>query len=171
MTYIRLLVISVIFTSGAFAQEPGSKKDDMTLLKDQYENVNLPKVEKIPSQPVKFEAGKTNFVQGDSIKITSIRGSSSGINTNETYKIDGFYTLNSHDEAMLSAFVTTNENGGRSTIDLKQTKKVSKGKGKFSLILTMHNKGYPHVSFYPRLGGESFGGVYFGTGDSVLRDH
>jgi hypothetical protein len=29
--------------------------------------------------------------------------------------------------------------------------------------------GWPHVSFYPADGGDGFGGVYFGTGDSVLK--
>lgn len=32
----------------------------------------------------------------------------------------------------------------------------------------MYGDGWPHVSFYPADGGESFGGNYFGTGDKVL---
>ena len=38
-----------------------------------------------------------------------------------------------------------------------------------TLILPMSCRGWPHVSFYPAGGGESFGGNYFGTGDSVLK--
>ena len=33
----------------------------------------------------------------------------------------------------------------------------------------MSCRGWPHVSFYPAEGGGSFGGNYFGTGDSVLK--
>ena len=36
-------------------------------------------------------------------------------------------------------------------------------------MLQITAPGWPHVSFYPTDGGESFGGVYFGTGDSVLK--
>ncbi len=37
------------------------------------------------------------------------------------------------------------------------------------LEMPMTVRGWPHVSFYPADGGEGFGGVYFGTGDSVLK--
>ena len=33
----------------------------------------------------------------------------------------------------------------------------------------MSCRGWPHVSFYPADGGRDFGGNYFGTGDSVLK--
>ncbi len=30
-------------------------------------------------------------------------------------------------------------------------------------------EGWPHLSFYPSGGGSSFGGNYFGTGETVLK--
>ena len=44
---------------------------------------------------------------------------------------------------------------------------VSQGTGTFTLFLPMSYGGCPHVSFYPVDGGTGFGGVYFGTGNSV----
>jgi len=34
----------------------------------------------------------------------------------------------------------------------------------------MSHEGLPHVSFYSFENGEGFGGNYFGTGDSVLKE-
>ena len=34
----------------------------------------------------------------------------------------------------------------------------------------MTYRGWPHISFYPADGGNGFGGIYFGTGDSVLKE-
>jgi hypothetical protein len=50
-----------------------------------------------------------------------------------------------------------------------QTTVVNKGAGTFTLFLPMSCRGWPHVSFYPADNGEGFGGNYFGTGDSVLK--
>jgi hypothetical protein len=47
---------------------------------------------------------------------------------------------------------------------------VDKGEGRFKLIFYMWYNGNPHVSFYPAEGGSVFGGVYFGTGDSLLKE-
>jgi hypothetical protein len=47
---------------------------------------------------------------------------------------------------------------------------VKRGSGEFTLKLPMPYDGWPHVSFYPAEGGTGFGGVYFGTGDSVLEN-
>ena len=50
-----------------------------------------------------------------------------------------------------------------------QTTVINRGSGTFTLFLPMQYRGWPHVSFYPAEGGGSFGGNYFGTGDSVLK--
>ena len=114
------------------------------------------------SNSVSFEVGKMDFTNGDAITITSIRGTNSKIGKGGTYSIEGTYTLDSQDGAVLAAFVTTKENSGTTAIDPTQQLKIGKGTGKFKLILTMHEKGFPHVSFYPVQGGDSFGGIYFG---------
>ena len=46
---------------------------------------------------------------------------------------------------------------------------MTKGSGTFTLFLPMSCEGWPHISFYPAESGSSFGGNYFGTGDSVLK--
>src|SRR3970282_1180561 len=51
-----------------------------------------------------------------------------------------------------------------------QSTNVDRGEGTFTLFLPMSYRGWPHVSFYPSDGGEGFGGIYFGTGDSVLEN-
>lgn len=50
-----------------------------------------------------------------------------------------------------------------------QTTLVDKGTGTFTLYLPMNCRGWPHVSFYPAEGGNDFGGNYFGTGESTLK--
>ena len=51
-----------------------------------------------------------------------------------------------------------------------QRSDVSRGTGTFTLFLPMTHKGLPHVSFCStERYGLSFGGNYFGTGDSVLK--
>jgi hypothetical protein len=119
---------------------------------------------------VPVEQGATRFLGGDRIAVTEVRGTEDAITPGNIYCIKGTYTLASHGQAMLAAFVTAMEPGeGRSGYLKLQRIMVSKGTGTFSLILPMTIRGSPHVSFYPTEGGESFGGSYFGTGDSVLK--
>lgn len=115
---------------------------------------------------VKFELGYSEFAPGDSITITAMHGTSSLITTNETYCVEGTYTLASHDSAELSFFSTV-ANSGHTRIDPKQTMHIQKGSGTFRLIKDVNQNGYLHLSFYQ---GNSFGGVYFGQGDWVHRD-
>ena len=63
-----------------------------------------------------------------------------------------------------------NVSAGRSIGGDDQAKVVERGSGEFTLKVRMPYEGWPHVSFYPAEGGQSFGGVYFGTGDSVLKE-
>ncbi len=44
---------------------------------------------------------------------------------------------------------------------------IDKGTGTFTLFLPMTCSGWPHISMYGD--GQSFSGIYFGTGDSVLK--
>jgi hypothetical protein len=119
---------------------------------------------------VPFERGVKHFVNGDSITISEVRGTSEKFESGNIYWIMGSYTLSSHDRANLSAFTTAKEaKDGTGPIWKIQTTMVQRGSGKFTLCLPMSCAGWPHVSFYPEDKGESFGGLYFGTGDSVLK--
>jgi beta-lactamase regulating signal transducer with metallopeptidase domain len=147
---------------------------------------------------VRFEQGATRFAEGDTITISEIRGTSDTFTPGNIYWIRGTYTLASRDSAILLASVTfTNSDvmmhamphfgwGPRSDhlsraesrivsyasgVELAvQRTVVPRGTGTFALFLPMSYQGAPHVSFYStEKGGESFGGNYFGTGDSVLK--
>jgi len=120
---------------------------------------------------VPFVVGASRFDEGDKISIRKVRGTASDFEPGGTYWIEGSYTLASRDKASLSAFVTAkNADDGKTSIDEEQTMTVERGSGTFSLKLRMPYEGWPHVSFYPDGGGDGFGGVYFGTGDSVLTE-
>ena len=71
---------------------------------------------------------------------------------------------------MMAAFTTAMDAKNGTGPYLKvQTSQVERGHGTFTLFLPMQSRGWPHVSFYSVEGGGDFGGSYFGTGDSVLK--
>ncbi len=122
------------------------------------------------SHVVNFEQGATQFSDGDNIAIAEIRGTSNTFGRGNFYRIEGTYALASHARATLAAYTTARDAAdGISTPSKVQSTVVNRGDGTFTLILPMTCKGWPHVSFYPADGGEGFGGNYFGTGDSVLK--
>ena len=119
---------------------------------------------------LKFEQGPTRFEDGDKIKILEVRGTADAMTRGNIYCVKGTYTLASHDRAKLSAYVTARDPAnGRGTPLKVQSTVVNRGNGHFTLFLPMVCDGWPHVSFYPADRGSSFGGNYFGTGDSVLK--
>ena len=119
---------------------------------------------------VPFELGETHFLPGDRITITEVRGTHDTIALRQIYCVKGRYTLASHDRAQLSVGITAdNAADGTRTGFRPQDTIVNKGEGTFTLFLPMVCKGWPHVSFYPTNGGSGFGGVYFGTGESVQK--
>ena len=121
-------------------------------------------------QAVKFEQGATRFLDGDKITILEVRGTSDTMTPGNSYCIKGTYTLASQDRATLAAYITATDAGNGRSASLKdQMTVVTRGDGTFTLFLPMSCKGWPHVSFYPADGGSDFGGNYFGTGDSVLK--
>ena len=119
------------------------------------------------SSAVPFELGEGEFIPGDSITIQRVSGTSPTIHTGETYCVEGTYTLASKEKADLALFATTMSKGSTPT-DPSQIVRIEKGTGSFRLVKTMREEGYLHVSFYPVPGGSSFGGIYFGQGESVL---
>lgn len=116
---------------------------------------------------VQFELGDSGFLSGDSITIQEMRGTSDGFQPGETYSVTGTYTLASHDEADLCFYATTT-NATSTPTDPAQCVHLTNGTGSFHLIKKMYEVGYLHVSFYSHTG--SFGGVYFGQGQWVLRN-
>jgi beta-lactamase regulating signal transducer with metallopeptidase domain len=119
---------------------------------------------------VPFELGETRFLPGDRITITEVRGSADSIALRQIYCVKGRYTLASHDRAQLSVGITAdNAADGTRTGFKPQDTIVNKGEGTFTLLLPMACKGWPHVSFYPADGGNGFGGVYFGSEDSLAK--
>lgn len=113
-----------------------------------------------------FELGTAEFAPGDNITITALHGTRNVITTNETYCVEGVYSLSSHDEARL-AFYATVPNSGPTPDDPLQWTNITKGSGTFRLIKRVNDLGYLHVSFYD---GNNLGGVYFGQGEWVLRN-
>jgi beta-lactamase regulating signal transducer with metallopeptidase domain len=124
---------------------------------------------------VNFETGRTEFRDGDKITIDEVHGTSGTMTAGNIYIIKGSYRLASEKSASLAAFVT----GSGSDPQIQQmqsiptqrtqTVTVDQGDGRFTLILYLWYDGDPHVSFYPADGGNSFGGVYFGTGGSTFK--
>lgn len=119
---------------------------------------------------VSFELGETKFLKDDEITILEVRGTTRTFAPGNIYWIKGTCTLASHDKAQLQASVSATENGGPSTNWFKaQNLIVNQGTATFTLFLPMTYPGFPHLSLYPVDGGNAFGGIYFGTGDSVHR--
>jgi beta-lactamase regulating signal transducer with metallopeptidase domain len=120
---------------------------------------------------VEFEKGASRFADGDNITILDIRGTSRTFEPGNVYQIKGKYTLGSRDSARLAAFTTAKKTAdGKGPVWKIQATDINRGEGTFTLFLPMKHDGWPHVSFYPAgTAGSTFGGTYFGTGDSVLK--
>jgi len=111
----------------------------------------------------------SEFAPGDSITIEGLQGTTDAIQPGGSFIVTGAYTLESQEEADLSFFATTT-NKTPTPIDPEQTMRVKKGTGSFRLIKKMTSDGYLHLTFYSRITGQGFGGVYFGQGEWVLRN-
>jgi hypothetical protein len=116
--------------------------------------------------------GATNLRGGDRITIEEVNGTADEIKPDNMYEVKGTYRLASHDSATLGVFVTADARDLKANHVKMQTMQatiIKRGEGKFSLLFYMWSDGKPHLSFYPENGGDGLGGIYFGTGDSVLR--
>ena len=127
------------------------------------------------SRVVHFQVRQTIFREGDKITIEEVRGTSDKMTEGNMYVVKGTYKLASAKRATLAAYTTADANDAKAMqmqiIPDMNTQRlvVDQGEGRFQLIFYMWYNGSPHVSFYPGQGGSAFGGVYFGTGDSVLK--
>jgi hypothetical protein len=116
---------------------------------------------------VAFERGITQFLNGDHISVSSVMGTEPDMNGGICC-ISGTYKLSSHDTAMIGVSVAAAEaKYAVSASNNTQSMAIQKGTGTFTLLLPISIRGWPHVSFYNDH--ESFGTIYVGTGDSVLR--
>jgi beta-lactamase regulating signal transducer with metallopeptidase domain len=117
-----------------------------------------------------FDLGNSQFLPGESIRITEIRGTADIVTPGNTYQIKGTYTLASAEEANLATYVTGSANDKHhDPYDQRQTVAIKKGSGTFTVVLPFISKGSPHLSFYPTDGGQSFSALYFGSGDSLWK--
>ena len=111
---------------------------------------------------LKFAVTSGQFIGGDNVTITELRGNGPGLAVGNTYLIKGTYTLQSQAVAQVAVYTTTsnywqNDNGPYGN----NSKKISAGTGSFKLMFYIRVEGRQHVSFYPPGRAESFGGVYF----------
>jgi hypothetical protein len=155
---------SIIAIAGGCAQSTSGGRAEATTAGRQQSSLEL-------SHTVAFTGVQDVFSRnavGDAIVITAVHGTAPAIAIGNTYRIDGAYTLASHDAATLSAYSTdTQPNLPHRQMIPGQSVRITKGSGTFTVYLKVEDPGCPHVSFYPDGGGESFAGEYFGTGESV----
>jgi beta-lactamase regulating signal transducer with metallopeptidase domain len=97
---------------------------------------------------VPFKLGTRQFLDGDSITITRVKGTNPDMEGGICC-ISGTYILASHDKATLAASVTASDaKDGVGPWNSSQTFEIQKGKGEFTLLLPISIRGWPHVSFY-----------------------
>ena len=106
------------------------------------------------------ESGAAEFVPGDQITITSLRGDRDHLEPGGHYLLEGSYTLASADSADLAWFATTRGPSGPTPVTDYEHVPINRGSGNFHLEKTLLDDGWLHVSFY--VGGHSQGGIYFG---------
>jgi hypothetical protein len=137
--------------------------------------VQNPQSQQLPDfrYKVPFEPGVSCFEPGDNIGISSVRGTATTIQVGGWYLIQGNYTLAGASQAYIATWVTADQyaSTGSATGIPQQEKLINRGSGSYTLVLPVQVPGWPHVAFYPAPnGGSDFGTIYFGTGDTVLRN-
>ncbi len=116
-----------------------------------------------------IELGAVEFYGGDGIVIEEIRGTAPEFVPGEDYLLRGRYDLASENSALLLLSTTETETHGSRSTKSDQRLSVQKGSGQFELRHAMPAPGYPHLTFY-RSSGSPIGGMYFGTGETVLAE-
>ena len=127
--------------------------------------VATPLPSSLPLYEIKFDLGDAEFADGDSITIEHVLCTGEKLGIGEIAIVRGKYTLASHETADLEFHVTA-KSPNPTPVDPRQRLTVKKGSGTFELRHALWD-GYPHISFNQ---GSAFGGVYFGVGDSVLKN-
>jgi hypothetical protein len=117
--------------------------------------------------PITFERGAVDLCGGDAITITNVWGNRATFEAGGTYRVKGTYRLASATGGTMLFSLTTADPSGKLTQPGSQIT-VDRGDGTFDLTETFDARGYPHVSFYGA-DGYGMGGVYFGSGDWLLK--
>lgn len=129
----------------------------------------------VPSEPaltqdLSFELGDAEFFGGDQIQIKSLRGDRPALEVGGRYEVRGRYRLQSLQEAsILFSFTARQKGDGVADLGPRSTTILRKGEGDFVLSVQAPYPGYPHVTFYRTDTRRPFGGVYFGSGQWLLR--
>ena len=116
----------------------------------------------VTPSPISFRITSQQFEPGDSITIKEVLASSPDLKVGDTVIVRGTYFLRSRDDASLGFFLTTKGPSAATKVSREQRALAGAGSGTFELKHIVPSEGRLHVSFYPRSGGSSFGGVYFG---------
>lgn len=111
---------------------------------------------------VGFRITSQQFEPGDSIIIEEVLATSPQMKIGDTVIVRGKYHLQSKPKAALGFFLTTMGPSGSTRVEPYQRRNLDVASGSFELKHVVPAEGRLHVSFYPRPGGSSFGGVYFG---------
>ena len=115
-----------------------------------------------PLREIPFEITSQQFEAGDSIILQQVLATSPALKVGDTVVIRGRYRLESHSQAMLGFFLTTNGPSEATPISPKQRADIMAGEGTFQLEHVVPADGRLHVSFYGGPRGSSFGELYFG---------
>lgn len=118
--------------------------------------------------PVAFEIGATEFAAGDEIVVEEVSSSSGQLDPGAVVTVRGKYQLASRDSASLYLGTTTRGPAAVHGDASASSCVVARGSGKFELQHRIPAPGHLHVTFYDLQSGASFGGRYFGRGESLL---
>lgn len=119
---------------------------------------------------VAFDVGATEFSSGDRIVVERVHSSTGQIAPGAALTVRGTYELRSRETALLYLGVTaTTSVGAVAAVESRQHSEIALGSGQFELTYVVPGPGYPHVTFYDSATGKPFGGVYFGTGETLLQ--
>lgn len=123
--------------------------------------VSLPEPESASPSSQSFTIGQSAFPFGDSVKIITMENKGSEV------EVTGSYNLVSQEWASLDFYVTAiKPNQPASKFDRRQSTRITKGSGQFTLVHPAPYHGLPHLSLYTIEDGRptrDFGCVYFGT--------
>lgn len=119
--------------------------------------------------PVKL--GPKRFLDGDTVRIDSVKSTSPNLEPGDQVTVTGMYRLDSQEEATLALYLTQTEGDGSEETEPDQTVVGKRGWHEFTTVITVKHRGLLHLTFYDRESGKPFGGVYFGTPEQIDGGH
>ncbi|MEX2578442.1 MAG: hypothetical protein WD342_05230 [Verrucomicrobiales bacterium] len=121
----------------------------------------------IQSQEVSVKLGPKKFLDGDVVRIDSVRSTSPKLEVGDQVTVTGMYRLDSQPAAKLALYLTQIESDGIEETDAGQIVSAKRGWHEFTASITIKHRGHLHLTFYDDSTGTPFGGVYFGTPEQV----